>query len=310
MGCHFDGLDVETWARGQLVDIFVPGCRSLEVDVYAFRRITAGTPIRLYPALDDHHAASGYCYPPIEVFRGAFSNWYRQGADGVQAFNFAYAPDSPGPAELHRQAYQEMGDPEKMKYMNKTFVLSRRGGGHGPRVVPDAHDWRTPRHMYANTNMFSPLPAALDNDGKADTLLTLFVGDDFNSAAERITDIALRVLLHDADAGGYVHVTHPARPEPAGPQRIGRAVIDSFRGIELLYNGPPARGIEDRTEVRINNIPLGRPIVESGWIVFKDLQPWQFAVGENLIGVRLTERAPEAVAPVLIEKLELDVSYR
>ena len=42
-GCHFDGMDVEAWAEQRLVDIFVLGCRSLEADVYGFRRITAGT---------------------------------------------------------------------------------------------------------------------------------------------------------------------------------------------------------------------------------------------------------------------------
>ena len=40
-GCHFDGLDVETWAREQLVDIFVMGCRSFDVDIPAFRSITS-----------------------------------------------------------------------------------------------------------------------------------------------------------------------------------------------------------------------------------------------------------------------------
>ena len=32
--CHFDGIDVETWAREGLVDMFVLGTRSLDVDVY------------------------------------------------------------------------------------------------------------------------------------------------------------------------------------------------------------------------------------------------------------------------------------
>lgn len=68
MGCHFDGLDVETWAREQLVDIFVLGCRSFEVDVDAFRRITSGANIKLYPALDDHHSSDGYCCPPPRGF--------------------------------------------------------------------------------------------------------------------------------------------------------------------------------------------------------------------------------------------------
>ena len=63
-GCHFDGIDVETWAQEELLDIFVMGCRSLDVDIPAFRRITEGTNIKLYPCVDDHHASDGYQWPP------------------------------------------------------------------------------------------------------------------------------------------------------------------------------------------------------------------------------------------------------
>ena len=69
-GCHFDGIDAETWAQEELLDIFVMGCRSFDVDIAAFRRITAGTNIKLYPCIDDHHASDGYQWPPIEVMRG------------------------------------------------------------------------------------------------------------------------------------------------------------------------------------------------------------------------------------------------
>ncbi len=51
--------------------------------------------------------------------------------------------------------------------------------------------------MYFNTNMLAPLPAALDNDGKADTLLTLYVGDDIPTAADRVAKLSLRLLLND-----------------------------------------------------------------------------------------------------------------
>ena len=56
----------------QLVDVIVLECRSLEVDVADFRRITAGAHIKLYPCLDDHHASDGYYNAPIEVLRGRF----------------------------------------------------------------------------------------------------------------------------------------------------------------------------------------------------------------------------------------------
>ena len=57
MGCHFDGIDIETWASDQLVDIFTIGVRNFDVDVAAFRHITDGTPIKLCCVLDDHHSS-------------------------------------------------------------------------------------------------------------------------------------------------------------------------------------------------------------------------------------------------------------
>ena len=94
-GCHFDGLDIETWVREGLVDVLALGIRSFDVDIAAFRRITAGTHVKLYPSVDDHHASDGYATPPIDIYRGVAANWWRQGADGIQTFNFNHAPDFP-----------------------------------------------------------------------------------------------------------------------------------------------------------------------------------------------------------------------
>ena len=66
-GCRIDGIDIETWARQQLLDIIVMGCRSFEGDVAAYRQVTSGTPIRLLAGSDEHHTSDGYDWPPIEV---------------------------------------------------------------------------------------------------------------------------------------------------------------------------------------------------------------------------------------------------
>ena len=100
------------------------------------------------------------------------ANWWHQGADGIQTFNFNHAPDFPygkaGVWKTHLLAYREIGSPKTLKRKDKVFLIQRRGGGHGTTVVPNPEDWTTPRLMYFNTNMFASLPAALDNDGKAD----------------------------------------------------------------------------------------------------------------------------------------------
>ena len=306
VGCHFDGLDVETWARGQVVDLFVMGCRNFEVDVAAFRRIAADTPIKLYCALDDHHSSDGYCAPPIEVLRGVFSNWYHQGADGVQTFNFKYAPD---PGELHwpthLQAYKELGDPDKIRWLDKVFVVNRRGGAHGPSVIPNPEDWTTPRRNYFNTNMLSQLPAPLANDGRADTLLRLYVGDDVNQAPDRVQEISLHLLLHDPGAAALPEDERLASVlvrEHVVPPRVGGP------GPMHHWTSPPERGIEKHIEVRVNNCRLGQAREEDSWLVFP-VQPDQLAAGENLVGVRVTRRPPGISEGILVEKLELAVSY-
>ena len=316
-GCHFDGIDPEMWAREELLDIFVMGCRSFDVDVPAFRRIAEGTNIKLYPCIDDHHASDGYQWPGIEVMRGVVANWYQQGADGVQTFNFAHAtPEGTDRLlgqmylergwETHRRAYQEIGDPVDLKYKNKIFVAQRRGGGHGTIVIPNPEDWSTPRFMYFNTNMFGQLPAPVDNDGKVDTLLTIAVADDVDADADCVDQITLRLLLSDPEAENL--------PDD---QRLQSVTVATIGHPGTLQNTPAAKGIEDQIEVRVNNICLGTARIEEGWLVFA-VQPKFLAVGDNLVGVRVIGggrgipapmRSPDAQHQILIEKLEVHLEY-
>lgn len=307
-GCHFDGMDVETWACEQLVDIFVLGNRSFDVDIAAFRRITARTEIKLYPCLDDHHATDGYLHPPIEVFRGVFANWWHQGADGIQTFNFDHVmADVPGLqyteiepdqiSALHRQAYQEIGSAASLKHRDKIFVIQRRGGGHGPTVIPNPEDWTTPRWMYYLTNMLAPLPTNLANDGKTDTMLMVYIADDLAGESRDVARISVRVLLSDSSAEDL----------PAN-ERLQTAIIAASK-VHNLKTIPPAKKIVDQIELRLNNALLDRPTVEEGWLVFT-VQPDQFAIGNNLIGLCIKERSSDASGDISVEKLEVQVKYR
>lgn len=306
VGCRFDGIDIETWIRKQLVDIIVMGCRSFEIDVAAFRTLVRGTPLKLYCALDDHHSSDGYAAPPLEVLRGVFANWYRQGTDGVQTFNFKYERD-PGELhwDMHLQAYRELGDYEKIRRLDKVFVVQRRGGGHGPSVIPNPEDWSTPRYSYHNTNMLSQLPATLAHDGRADTLLTLYVGDDVNTDIEGVRSLELRVLLSDPEAAGLPPaetLDQDSVRDTIVPKRDGGPPPLTYRNI------PPKKKIEENVEVRINNIKLNQARVDRGWLVFK-VKPVSLALGPNLIGLRVTAPRPLTQKPMFIEKLELHVKY-
>ncbi len=301
-GCRFDGLDIETWVSEGLVDVLALGIRSFDVDIAAFRRITAGTHVKLYPSVDDHHASDGYATPPIDIYRGVAANWWRQGADGIQTFNFNHAPDFPfrGVWDTHLTAYREIGSPQTLHRKNKRFVVQRRGGGHGPTVIPNPQDWTTPRWMYFNTNMLAPLPAPLANDGKADSLLTVSVADDLAAEREHLEGLSLRLLLSDSSAEGL--------PQEKRLQEVTVATIG--HPDSRLANIPAARGIENLIEARLNNAHLGKPSSKGGWLVFDRLSPDLFAPGSNLVGLRLTQPRPKAAEPILIEKLEVEVRYR
>ena len=323
VGSHYDGMDVETWVRQRLVDILALGSRSFDVDIESFRRITSGTHIKLYPCLDDHHATDAYQWPPIEVLRGVFSNWWHQGADGIETFNWGHGTSEAaarigmyleGGWRIHRPAYHEMGDPGALKHKDKVFVLQRRGGGGWGG--PEPHDWYTPRQWQLCTNMFAPLPARLDHHGKADTLLEIYIGDDLNAETRHVREVSVRLLLHDAAGGSYVTVRTSSPPEPPAPpsppddRTIERGLLGVFGGVDFRYNSPPLKGTEDHLAVRINNIPLGKPAVEAGWYVFSDVDPRLFALGRNLFGVLVDTRDPASDRRLSIEKLQVHVKYK
>ena len=91
-----------------------------------------------------------------------------------------------------------------------------------------------------------------------------------------------------------------------------------------LASGGTAKGIERLIEVRINNILLGPATIAAGdlvlmqagddvqegmgWLAFP-VDPRQLAVGENLVGVRVTSRPAEVREEIIIERLELHVDY-
>ena len=98
--------------------------------------------------------------------------------------------------------------------------------------------------------------------------------------------------MPEAERLAPVVVANFARPTPEG----------------CAHNIPVAKGIEKLIEARINNIPLGPAWVEDGWLVFP-VEPQQLAVGDNLVGARVTERSPQIHEEILVERLELYVKY-
>jgi hypothetical protein len=69
-----------------------------------------------------------------------------------------------------------------------------------------------------------------------------------------------------------------------------------------------ARGTLEHLEIRLNGALLAPSSVEEGWLVFS-ASPQQFAVGENLVGLRVLERPPIVRDAISVEKLEVHVKY-
>ena len=112
--------------------------------------------------------------------------------------------------------------------------------------------------------------------------------------------LSLRLLLSDPSAKGL-----------AKEKRLQEVTVATIGHPDSrLLNVPPARGIEDLVEARLNNALLGSPISDGGWLVFDRLSSDLFAVGPNLVGLRLTQPRPKTAESILIEKLEVEVRYR
>ena len=307
-GCHYDGLDVERWVEENLIDILALGCHNFEVDIEAFRMLTCGKEIKLYPSTDDHHSSSGYEHPPIEVFRGVFANFWHQGADGMYTFNFYPLPyERPLPSDwlsprnkiwdVHRQAYCEMGSLETLRFKDKVFVTQRRGGGQCPPVA---------ELFYVNSNCFAQLPKELSNDENDETYIHIPVGEDVNKYKDQIKSIELRVLLSDPEA---VNLPEDGRIY-SGPVGIGTDevyVSATGKWVRELAE-PPGKGIENNLRTRINGVILERPSIREGWLVY-GLKPNQLALGKNVAGFKLKGREPRKQQNMTLEKLEIHVTY-
>ena len=294
MGCHFDGLEVERWVKEGLVDLLIPGCGAAEIDGPGFRRLVAGTPVRIYPSWDPIHPNDGYRQPPIEYWRGLYSRWWAQGADGVHVFNIT--PEDTIWTSEPGGRLGEIGNPEVMRYRDKVFFVERRSGSHGKKVTGDPYDWETPRHMYLMTYMTAPLPAGLSPEGKVDTLLQVTVTNDVNSAEDRLEALKFRVLLSDPEAEKL----------PDG-ERLKTALLWTYLPHKAV-NQPPARGIAEKIEVRLNNLLLGEVSTEDGWLTFP-VRARQVAPGENLIGIRLKDVPERSGGTIRVEKVELHLDY-
>ena len=302
-GCAIDGLDVATWARELLVDIFVIGSRTLTVDVAGFRSIAAGTPIRIAATHDAHHSTDAYCSPSLEVFLGAFSNFWAQGADFVTVFNWPTAPEEhytrlgsngdvmSGTYGQHTEAMFLVGEPNAMVGRDATYVVERRGG----------FPWTDEGCFYC-CNHDRPLPAELPNHGQAVHLplhIWREVQDIRDVQADAVAEARLRVILWAADPGDRIQVW-------LGGTRLRELARDATVKDPQIYGGGP--------QPSAGSIPsyVEDPDQRLLQVTF-ELPARDLIAGENRISIAAGERAPYRPAMygngIVVEKVEADIRY-
>jgi len=296
-GCELDGLDITTWAREGLVDILSLGSRSMDVDIEGFARRVAGCDVKLQPCFDDHHASDGYRYAPIEYLRGVFGNWWQQGADSVMTFNWPNAPseeyqrvvgdlwgrgafNGPGP-DSHGQAYREVGSPTTLAAKDKVFAVERRGG----------YPWA---EGFFNRNDDAPLPATPRNDGEP-TDLRVRLGDPIRAEADAVKELFMRVVLFGAREGDEFEATLNGVPLPL----IARD--DAHKDPQIFSPRPqPASGGDGHYAVDPEQKLLCLDF---------SVDPHLCRLGVNEASVRIVDRAPYVVTDIVLEKLQVHLSY-
>ncbi len=103
------------------------------------------------------------------------------------------------------------------------------------------------------------LPAAINNNGKVDTLLTVDVSDEIKPDDEKLKEVTIHLLLSDKSAQ-----TLPDN------ERLDTVIVATWgHHNRRLDNIPAARGIENHIQIRLNNSLLEKQELSKGWIIFR-----------------------------------------
>ena len=130
--CRLDGFDVAAWVAQDLVDIIILGSGAIDLEVEAFKQLTAGTDVLVYPCL--YGWPSGYGKFTTEMCRALATNYWYQGADGIYTFNwnahtYTQRPDEESHAVFAHQMelLREIDDPQRLRGEDKEFAADRTG---------------------------------------------------------------------------------------------------------------------------------------------------------------------------------------
>jgi len=184
--CKGLGLDIETWMKEDLIDIWIATgyfrLQEWEETVKIARKY--GVPV--WASMDEVRTRRANCNS-MEAYRARAMNMWNAGVDGILLFNFhRYTPPKP-----HFQLLFELGDPAKLAYLDKMYVPDPRGMRRGM----GAGYWLKGGEQYFTRS--KSLPRTLGR-GKA-TNIRILVGDDVLSAKAKglAPSVELRLQFKD-----------------------------------------------------------------------------------------------------------------
>ena len=284
--CRADGFDVVRWVQEGLVDMLTLGSRSFDVDIEAYRA-ALGPAVKLYPCLDDHHTSDAYQFPSVEVFRGVTSAWWRQGADGIETFNWygGPVPESsaargarPGP-ESHKTANREIGSVETLKGKSKVFPVERRGG----------YPWA---EGASGQNLHAQLPLKLAYDGRPSDV-TLYCAEDLKEAPEGVRDVSLRLTVFGSEPGDRLEVK-------LNGKSLGEGILDYDWKDPKIFSPLPQQNAGSYGYREVD--PEQRLL-----LVTYDVDPDDVSLGNNTVAISVTHQAAHILRQLQVEKVELHV---
>jgi len=271
--CNLIGLDIETWLRERLVDRMLIGSGHMCYSTPAEELIALGHrfEVPVYPCIECHEYSNIYNLGGGNL-RGAATNLWSCGADGIYMFNFWYLP-APGTRrysrgfgsrlgfgrtapEIYNKYLTEIADPQKLKYLDKSFAVHVRG-------------WE----QYQQASAPAPLPAVFQkHEGQYSCSVPVRIGDDIAEALckGKLRDIVLRLQISDG-------------------------VCD--KNLAVTFNDAPAKSMvsDDRMMVDYHSL---------------EIEPRAVRQGVNQIKVDISRCDISVGRPLSIENVRVDVRYQ
>jgi len=239
--CLHVGIDIERWLKDGLFDVLATGGGYVPFTMPTKELVTLGHEhgLQVYPTI----SASGMKGRNIAGWRGAASNAWQAGADGVYLFNTF-------PRQAGHPHFTQLGDPAALSEMDKIFAIDNkpvRSGGLTQGITQD-----------------QILPVKLDSSGKS-RQVTLPVGDDIAGAAKTgtLAGAAMRIRFGGTAPDDLVEVRLNREPitatRPPGDDAWVSYGVDPakwLRGDNVLCLRVTSRSAGKKGEITVEAVEL------------------------------------------------------